>query len=208
MTVAIPEVAGAAARRAGQKKIERRAGQKVVRGRVERSAYDTYNTRTRTRQAAPSATPTRKRPSPAVQQAAATAAGSYAGQARQAGQAGYRAHLVPGDRQYQGIILAEFLVAALLISVTPLATGGSPAAKAKGGPSPYDTEDLKQLVAVGAVYFILALVSSGRHGRFAAWFGGLILLAIGMSKAGQSQLTAVFKAASGGESLGSGGTPE
>ena len=124
--------------------------------------------------------------------------------ARTAGQA----RIVPGNRQYQSVILAEFLVAVILIAFTPLATGGSPGSQAKNSPSPYDTGDLKQLVAVGAVYFILALVSSGNHGRFAAWLGGLILLAIGMSKAGQSQLTAVFKAASGGESLGSGGTPE
>lgn len=127
-------------------------------------------------------------------------AGAYAaGRAKRAGQGAVRAagqaRVVPGNRQYQPVILAEFLVAALLISVAPLATGGSPAAKAKGSPSPYDTGDLKQLVAVGAVYFVLALVSSGNHGRLAAWLGGLILIAIGMSKAGQAQLGAVFKAA-------------
>lgn len=115
--------------------------------------------------------------------------------ARSAGRTAAQARVVPGNRQYQPVILAEFLVAALLISVAPLATGGSPAAKAKGSPSPYDTGDLKQLVAVGAVYFVLALVSSGNHGRLAAWLGGLILIAIGMSKAGQAQLGAVFKTA-------------
>ena len=36
-----------------------------------------------------------------------------------------------------------------------------------------------QLVAIGAVYFILALFSGGeRSGRIVAWFGGLLLLGI------------------------------
>lgn len=142
----------------------------------------------------------------AAEYAAGRAMRAGQGAARAAGQA----RVVPGNRQYQGVILAEFLVAALLISVTPLATGGSPNAKAKNSPSPYDTGDLKQLVAVGAVYFVLALVSSGNNGRLAAWLGGLILIAIGMSKAGQSQIAAVFKAAGGQETApqGQGGTPE
>jgi hypothetical protein len=68
--------------------------------------------------------------------------------------------------------------------------------------------DLKQLVAVSAVFFILALLSSGDRGRLAAWLGGLILIAIGMSKAGQAQLSAVFGVAEGGQPEGEApGTP-
>lgn len=131
---------------------------------------------------------------------AAEQVGAYAaGRAKRAGQdvgrTAARARIVPGDRNYQGIILAEFLVAMLLVSLSPIATGGSPNAKAKNSPSPYDANDLKQLVAVGAAYFILALVSSGNRGRLAAWLGGLILIAIGMAKAGQGKLAGIFAVA-------------
>lgn len=125
------------------------------------------------------------------------AAGYAAGKARQAARTAGQARVVPGNRQYQPVILAEFLIAVILIAVAPVATGGSPTAKAKSSPSPYDTGDLKQLVATGGVFFILALVSSGRHGRLAAWLGGLIVVAIGLSKAGQANLAAVFTAVSG-----------
>lgn len=142
----------------------------------------------------------------------AAEAGAYAaGKAKQTGQRAARdvgrARIPTGNRQYQGIILAEFLVAIILVAVAPIATGGSPAAKAKGGPSPYDTGDLKQLVAVGGTFFVLAILSSGNHGRLAAWLGALILVAIGMSKAGQANLAGVFSAASGEQGTGEGGGP-
>ena len=128
--------------------------------------------------------------------AIAEKAGAYgAARAREAGQRARQtavsARAVPGDRQYQGVILAEFLVAMILVAAGPIAKGPSPAAAAKGSPSPYDTGDIKQLVAIGGTYFILALFSSGSRGRAAAWIGGLILLAIGMSKAGQGHLAAI-----------------
>ena len=104
---------------------------------------------------------------------------------------------IPGDRGYQPVILAEFLAAVVIITLTPIATGGSPAAKAKNSPSPYDTGDLRQLVAVGGVYFVLALLSSGNSGRLSAWFGGLVLLALGLSKVAHGQLSAVFHTVSG-----------
>lgn len=116
---------------------------------------------------------------------------AYAAQAQSVGQSAAAAQVVPGDRRYQGVILAEYLVAVLLITLSPIATGGSANAKTKSSPSPYDVNDLKQLVAVSGVYFVLALVASGNKGRFSAWFGGLILLAISMSKLGQGGIKAI-----------------
>jgi hypothetical protein len=98
------------------------------------------------------------------------------------------------DRQYQPVILAEFLVAVIVVAVPPLATGGDKTAKAKGGPSPYSTDTLKQLIAVGAVYFVLALLSGSKKvGRFTGWFGGLVLLGIGLLQVANQDLTALFK---------------
>ena len=137
---------------------------------------------TRARAAARARAETRLRSAPA----------QYGRQARQVSQ---RAQVVPGNRQYQSVILAEFLAAMLLVTLSPVAYGGSPNAKAKGSPSPYDANDLKQLVAVGATYFVLALFSSGGKGRLGAWLGGLILIAIAMSKASQGKLAGVFTVA-------------
>lgn len=91
---------------------------------------------------------------------------------------------LPGGRQYQGVILAEFLAAIVITAFLPLATGGSANAQAKGGPSPYDTGDVKRFAGIGATYFVLALLSSGSKGRLAAWFGGLILLVILLNRVG------------------------
>ena len=131
----------------------------------------------------------------AAEQVGAYAAARAKRTAQDAGRTVSRARIVPGDRNYQGVILAEFLVAMLLVALSPIAAGGSPNAKAKSSPSPYDANDLKQLVAVGAAYFVLALLSSGSRGRLAAWLGGLILIAIAMSKASQGKLAGVFTVA-------------
>lgn len=125
-------------------------------------------------------------------QAAASYAGTAKGAARQAANA-----RIPGDRSYQPVILAEFLIAVVLVAFTPIATGGSPNAKAKQSPSPYDTGDLRQLVAVGAVYFVLSLISSGNRGRISAWLGGLIVIGIGMSKLSKGQLGALVQGITG-----------
>jgi hypothetical protein len=101
------------------------------------------------------------------------------------------AQIVPGDRQYQPVILAEFLVAVLLVALAPIA-GVRSSANEGSGPSPYGVSDLKQLVAVGAAYFILALVASGNRGRLAAWFGGLVVIGIGLSKVQGGGLRAIF----------------
>ena len=105
------------------------------------------------------------------------------------------AQLTPGGRNYQGVILAEFLVAVLVVAFLPLASGPS---DDKAGPSPYRVNDMIQLVAIGAVYFILALFSSGeKSGRIVAWFGGLLTLGILIAKVGSGQLSAAVSSVSG-----------
>lgn len=81
---------------------------------------------------------------------------------------------------YQGVILAEFVAAIILTAATPISTG-----KNKAGLSPYASSDVAQLAALTLVYLILALLSMGGHGagKFAAWFGGLILLGVGLGEA-------------------------
>ena len=112
--------------------------------------------------------------------------------ARRAGRDFGRAR-VPGGRNYQSVILAEFLLAVLVIALAPIAKGGTDTSKAKGSASPYDTNSLKQLLGVGLVYFILALASSGKSlGRFSAWFGGLVLVAIGIQNTVNGGFTALF----------------
>lgn len=110
--------------------------------------------------------------------------------ARAARDAG-RARLPTGNRQYQGVILAEFLVAALIVALAPLARGKAAQDKTTG-PSPYGVDDVKQLAGIGAVYFVLALLSSGKYGRFSAYFGGLVLVAIGLAQTTSGGLPAIF----------------
>jgi hypothetical protein len=99
----------------------------------------------------------------------------------------------PSTHSYQPVILAEFLTAVVLVAVSPLAKGGTPTSKAKGGASPYDVNTLKQLVAIGAAYFVLALLgASHRAGRYAAWFGGLVLLGVGFAQLASGDLQALF----------------
>jgi hypothetical protein len=83
-------------------------------------------------------------------------------------------------REYQGIILAEFILAELLVSATPIATRQN-----MPGLSPYIPRDMTKMLAIGLVYFLLELGAVGGHtmGRFGAWFGGLILLTVGLNEA-------------------------
>jgi hypothetical protein len=112
---------------------------------------------------------------------------------RRAGRSAARAR-IPGGRNYQPVILAEFLVAIVVVALAPVAKGGSDTAKAKGSPSPYDTSTLKQILLIGVVYFVLAIVSSGKQGgRFAAWFGGLVLVGIGVQQTTNGGFAAVFR---------------
>jgi len=115
---------------------------------------------------------------------------------------------VPGNRNYQPVILAEFLLAVLVVALAPIAKGGTDTAKAKGGPSPYDTNSLKQILMIGVVYFVLALLSSGqRAGRISAWFGGLVLVAVGVQQTVNGGLLAVFKMFGFGTGAGLGTFP-
>ena len=111
----------------------------------------------------------------------------------QAAYVGSRARVTPGDRGYQPVILAEFLAAVVIVIAIPVVSGGSPTAQAKGSPSPYDTGDLRQLAAIGMVYFVLALISSGNSGRLAAWFGGLVLIVLALGKTASGSLSATVK---------------
>jgi hypothetical protein len=128
----------------------------------------------------------------AASKAAGAAASRYGAQARNVSQQ----QITPGGRNYQGVILAEFLVAVIVVAFLPLAAGAPNDGKA--GPSPYRVNDMIQLVAIGAVYFILALFSSGeRSGRVVAWFGGLITIGILIAKVGSGQLSAAVSGVSG-----------
>lgn len=82
---------------------------------------------------------------------------------------------------YQAVILAEFVAAIVLTAATPIAKKKS----TTGGLSPYVAGDMVQIAAITILYFILALVSvgGGSAARFSAWFGGLILLAVGLTEA-------------------------
>ena len=144
----------------------------------------------------------RPRPSQATRRAK-QGARQYGAQAAYVGQ---NANLTPGNRSYQPVILAEFLIAVVIVALVPVASGGSPNAKAKGSPSPYDVGDLRQLVAVGAVYFVLSLISSGNRGRISAWLGGLIVIGLLITKLSAGQLGQVFSTLSGAQpSTGGGG---
>lgn len=115
------------------------------------------------------------------------AARSYAGQAQQVGRT---AQITPGRRTYQGAILAEFVAAVFIVAITPIATGGSPDAQAKGSGSPYSVNNLRQLVAIGVTYFVLALIPGEQGSRIAAWLGGLVLLVLLMIRVSNGDLTA------------------
>ena len=80
---------------------------------------------------------------------------------------------------YQSVILAEFVAAVLLVAATPFAKKDAP------GISPYVASDVMQLVAITVAYLILALLSGMNRGtgRFAAWFGALLLLTVGLGEA-------------------------
>lgn len=91
------------------------------------------------------------------------------------------------------------MAAVLLVAATPFAKKDSP------GISPYAASDLVQLVAVALVYFLLALVSgtSRGAGRFAAWFGLLVLLTVGLAEAARlARFLNVFGLTSPAQNLG------
>jgi hypothetical protein len=87
--------------------------------------------------------------------------------------------LTPQRSNYQPIILVEFIAAVVLIAATPFAK------KNQQGISPYGSSDIMQLGAITLLYFLLALISVGGRGpgRVAAWFGGLVLITVGLGEA-------------------------
>lgn len=127
---------------------------------------------------------------PSVRSAAAQRARSTrAGYGRQARHVASQGVLAPGDRNYQPLILAEFLLAETLVALAPVARGSGGSGTS---PSPYQVNDLVQLVAIAAVYFVLALASSGSHGKIAAGAGGLVLLTLLLRGANSGSLNSVF----------------
>jgi hypothetical protein len=98
---------------------------------------------------------------------------------RRAQRAG-RQFAAPEFSNYQGIILAEFVVAELLVAATPISTR-----KNTPGLSPYVPRDMTKLLSIGLVYFLLELLAVGNRGagRIGAWLGALILLTVGLNEA-------------------------
>jgi hypothetical protein len=99
---------------------------------------------------------------------------------------------------YQAVIAAEFTAVELLSVLSPFAT--RPAQQtSSGGLSPFVPGDLVKMWAIGMVYLILMGVAAGPRfaARTAAWFGLLILLAVGLTEA--SNLAQIFKTLSGAE---------
>jgi hypothetical protein len=87
----------------------------------------------------------------------------------------------PSSRtNYQPVILVEFVAAILLVALTPFASK-----KDTQGLSPYAGTDMIKLASLTLAYLILAMISVGGRGpgRIAAWFGGLILLTVGLGEA-------------------------
>lgn len=92
-----------------------------------------------------------------------------------------------GSNSYQTAILSEFLAAVILVAATPFASSKNPDTV-----SPYEGSDVLKLTALTMVYLILALISSASRGagRFAALFGLLVLLTVGLNEA--ANLVAAF----------------
>jgi hypothetical protein len=89
---------------------------------------------------------------------------------------------------YQAVVLAEFVAAILLVAAAPIATKQTQSPGKSGGTSPlspYGATEMVQLGALTIAYLILALLSVGGQttARFSAWFGGLLLLGVGLAEA-------------------------
>jgi hypothetical protein len=110
----------------------------------------------------------------------------------------------PGGQlhNYQAIVAAEFVAASLLVALTPIASRKATASTSSGALSPYVPGDLIQLVAIGIVYLILEGLAAGPRGaaRFAAWFGFLLLLGVGLFEA--SRIAALFRMLAGADVSG------
>lgn len=102
---------------------------------------------------------------------------------------------------YHGAVFAEWMAAVLLVGLLPFARPN------KTGVSPYAGKDLVQLFWITLLYLVLAIlaVPGKTTARFAAWFGLLVLLAVGLAE------TASIASAVAGilnpQSTGTGTTP-
>jgi hypothetical protein len=131
------------------------------------------------------------RPSSTRQSSTRSGSGESRNRSRQRSPLDRARRAAPTDKvtrtNYQPVILAEFVAAILLVALSPVASKSNP-----DGLSPYAGKDMMKLGAVTGLYFVLALISTGgaTAGRFAAWFGGLILLTVGLSET--AHLASVF----------------
>jgi hypothetical protein len=169
----------------------------VVATRARAATAAPARTGGRTQQRTPRPLPPPRPPSRPAPASATAAGGRTGGRTQQGTQGGRRASTtrpqppkpkrrdiaIPGGGKlsdYQPVILGEFVAAVLLTAATPFATPSD-----KAGLSPYAGADMVKLTALTVLYLILALVSLGGRGagRMAAWFGGLILLTVGLAEA-------------------------
>jgi hypothetical protein len=195
VTVVVPEVADAMAASRERRTVRRAAGRHRAPARAP----------ARARHEGPSdilpsqvGAQNRTRGSQGGQGRAARARGSYSRQARYVAS---NASLVPGDRNFQGVILAEYVTAVLIMVIAPLASGNT---SATGGASPYSVADIRRVVATSAIYFFLALGSGGNRGKYCAMLGGLVLLTILIAAANAGAINEFFMVLGSNEATGTG----
>ena len=103
-------------------------------------------------------------------------------------------------RTYHRIVLAEFVIAVVLVGLSPVLTprkGTKPEAAAAGAAVTL-AGPLVRLTAVCVVFFVLALMATGaKAGRVAAAFGALVVLGVLLNATDEIGLLA--KALTGGQ---------
>lgn len=166
-------------------------GGRGPRGEVRHDATPAQKRAARAQGASVQPRPRPDRPQPSGKQGGSRRKGSSAGFSLSGGN--------PASN-YHGAILAEFVLAVLLVAGTPFAS------KNKTGVSPYAGKDMVQLLSLTLLYFLLAIFAGTGRGqaRFAAWFGGLVLLAVGLTEA--ANIAKVVSAFFGGSSTDSSST--
>lgn len=85
---------------------------------------------------------------------------------------------MPGATDYQKVIAAEFVLAEVLVAATPFGS------RKATGASPYEPRDMTKMLALGLTFFLLEVLAiPAGWGRLMAWFGGLVLLTVGLNEA-------------------------
>ncbi len=116
-----------------------------------------------------------------------------------------------GDlKDYQVVVLIEYVAAIVLVATAPIAKGQA-AAPGAGTPgiSPYQGKDVLQLGGITLLYLVLALAAAGGRGlgRVSAWLGGLVLLTVGLGQAASIARTLdLFGVGGGPATTAAGGT--